>query len=167
MICLRTTTTCGPPEQDGGNCLFDSDCAFGLACLGPVDATGVCQPQGLAGSACDPERMSGLACPNRLGLYCQRSSPDAGTCASFGQADGAQPCADVDGVSTACVASGLCQKTPPDAGEGVCLAGVQTGQACDADAGPQCLSVARCVPASGSGTAGTCALPGSSTCQPE
>jgi hypothetical protein len=82
--------------------------------------------------------MSGLACPNRLGLYCQRSSPDAGTCASFGQADGAQPCADVDGVSTACVASGLCQKTPPDAGEGVCLAGVQTGQACDADAGPQC-----------------------------
>jgi hypothetical protein len=164
LTCLRETMTCGF-QSASGSCLVEGDCQFGFACLDPYGDGGVCVVAGDAGTPCDVEKLSGPACPGRLGLYCQRVPPDGGVCALLGLGDAGDACGNVQGVGTVCVQSGICQKPSPDAGEGTCLGYASDGTACDSDGGPDCLPLAKCVPSSDAGTAGTCQEPAKVACQ--
>jgi hypothetical protein len=69
----------------------------------------------------------------------------------------------VSGLYTICTQSGLCQKAA-GSNQGTCLGSASDTQACDIDAGPDCLPDAKCVPTSPSGTAGVCTEPAPASC---
>jgi hypothetical protein len=165
LVCLRATSTCGTPSSDGGPCVSEGDCQFGLACLEPFGDGGFCVPAGTLGGTCDPAKTTGPVCPARLGLYCSAVSADGGTCTALAGTTVGQPCGNVAGVGTICQQSGTCQRVLPDSGMGVCVGYAADGTACDNDGGPQCLPLSRCVPSTDAGTSGICRQPAAVECQ--
>jgi hypothetical protein len=116
-------------------------------------------------AACDSAHATLAGCDPDLGLVCIPTVPDGGvadggteptigTCQSVILAAAGAACGDVGmpiTSATECNAGGLCVKK-------VCVAPVKVGVACDAVAGPPCLSPAVCVNA-------VCTEPDATKCQ--
>lgn len=165
-----TSGTCAQRVADGGSCLPGTlPCEAGDTCVGSNEKTmtqGTCKPVGkTVGAACDGSRQTMASCDADMGLACIPTAKGSaiGTCQNVtlvgtGATCGALGSAPITGFAV-CQAGGLCQN-------GTCLAPAADGAACDSNptVGPVCLAPARCVP-SGSGTAGTCQMPNSMTCQ--
>lgn len=175
LTCTKTNV-CAGLGVAGGACDDARPCGYGTACIGQTKtAPGSCVASATTvGAACDPKRDTGVSCQGTLGLYC---APDA-TCqpeivANAGQACGRLAVVDAgappDGgggksfnVAT-CAAGGAC--VPAGNASGTCSAPAADGSACDREIGPPCLAPARCVVTTDGGSAGTCVLPGTATCQ--
>lgn len=163
LTCTQDTQTCVVLAAQGAACGKGAPCGTGLSCVGADAATstqGTCQAAGTqAGATCDPQLKTAAGCSRDAGLTCNAQSKQ---CATITVVGGSQPCDDVNNQAQLCSAGGQCTETA--AGKtGTCTAAAADGAACDTQAGPPCLSPARCI-ASGTGTAGTCQLPTASAC---
>jgi hypothetical protein len=174
---IGTNSTCGACSTlaaAGGTCTTDSGCAYGLACNG-----GLCSADASAGATCDTTHVckatlacvngtcatpleAGAACPavggpgcdTLKGLYCNTSK----VCASYAFANAGQPCGLVSASSYAvCAGGGFC-KGAAGLTPGTCEATAADGAACDAVAGPTCMSPATC-------TSGVCKITDPSSCK--
>jgi hypothetical protein len=174
--CNTGTSTCGACSTvaaAGSACTSDNGCDYGLSCQNSVctaygasgatcDAThackatlacvnGTCATPLEAGAACPT--IGGAGCDTLKGLYCNTNK----VCATYSFANAGQPCGLVSAQNyVVCSGGGFCKGagalTP-----GTCEAPAADGAACDAVAGPTCLSPAIC-------TSGVCKLDDPSTC---
>jgi len=172
-----TTGTCVAYAASGAACLADSQpCGAGLSCVGENVASGTmgtCQAAAATvGAACDGSSKTMASCDNDLGLVCIPAAKGSavGTCQNITLAATGAACGDVGAMPitgfAACAAGGQCMKVGT-ATTGTCVAPAADGAACDNDPtmGPPCMTGAKCVvPASSSGTAGTCMTPNASSC---
>ena len=163
LACVTSTQLCQAPVQASGACNAGLPCAEGLACVGATaSADGTCQAEvATLGTACDPQRKTGPDCSAVAGLTCDTA---AKMCVAQPVVAAGQPCGLVGTVRTACAAGATCQITAP-ATEGTCVAPANDTEACDPSVGIGCIIPAKCVPTTTTGTAGTCQLPGSATCE--
>jgi hypothetical protein len=160
-----TSGTCAAYVASGDMCLSGvNPCASGLACVGDdttAMTTGTCQATEAAlGAACDGSRKTAPNCEAGLGLVCIPTAKGSsiGTCQNIQLVAPAATCGDLG-------AAPITGFADCEAG-GVCVAAAADGAACDSDPtkGPPCLAPAKCVPASATGTAGTCTVPDATTC---
>jgi hypothetical protein len=69
-------------------------------------------------------------------------------------------CGTLNGIDVPCASAATC-----GSGSGaICIATAGDGSDCDPDQGVNCFTPARCVPAGSGSSAGTCVLPGTTTC---
>jgi len=185
--------TCHAPAMPGDPCQVSSQCQYSMDCPVVAPATsGVCTVRGGLGAACD-DRLpcdGGLACigsnsatmvmgtclagQTTTGVTCNsQSGPGcdgelylhctSGTCQAEPLVADGQPCGDVGPAYVPCDAGGLCVK-PAGSQTGTCVGAAPVGAACDSVLGPPCLSPAKCISASGTGTSGTCRSPDPASC---
>ncbi len=161
MVCVASTMQCQVPLGQGGSCNKSMPCGVGLACVGSTaTANGTCMPQGsTVGATCDVRNMTAPTCSPTAGLTCDTST---NTCQVEQLVGTGQQCGVVGTVVVGCSAGGFCQR-PTGSATGTCVAPATDGGACDTANGPDCIPPARCI-TSGTGTAGTCQLPGSMSC---
>jgi len=169
LQCVSGTQKCAAPVAKDGACDSDNPCASGLSCVGSKQGQnptkGACLLAGtMVGAACDPKRQTAARCENALGLVCDGTT---NKCVAAAMAAAGEPCGNVSGVRTACKAGGQCVLPAGMSGaqaEGTCVAPAADGAACDTNAGPPCLSPAKCVVSADGGTLGTCAVADPSKC---
>ena len=159
MVCVAGTQQCEVPVASGAACSSSIPCAQGLACVGGT--TGTCMAEGeTVGAACDVRRLTAPDCDAAAGLACDRSS---NTCVMQPLAPAGATCGEITTVFTACMSGATCVRAAGST-TGTCIAPAADGAACDSVSGPGCLFPARCVPSAAGASAGTCQLPGSTTC---
>jgi hypothetical protein len=159
FTCTTDTQQCEVAGGQGAPCGTGAPCRDDMACVGSVpDAgtPGTCQADVTTqGAPC----TSPPGCYFYGGLTCD---PGSKQCAPIQLAPAGQPCGLVGGQQANCLA-GECEgnsgPTP-----GTCVTYPQLGQACDIASGPICMPPGRCIVGSGSGTAGTCAVPDGTAC---
>lgn len=166
LFCTEDTQTCVVVAAQGAACGKGAPCGASLFCVGENATKGVqgtCQPAvAQAGASCDPTGQSGPGCDHNQLLACNTQTKQ---CATLTVAGSGQPCGtnDVDGQTALCGAGGVC--TGASTGKpGTCTAAAADGAACDAQSGPGCMLLSRCVSAGDGGTAGTCQT-SSASCQ--
>jgi hypothetical protein len=126
--------------QEGGACLVQGLCDFGLVCIASVCS----RPKGAGASCAAPNE-----CDISQSLVCLNATCQMPTWVQPGSA-----CHDPDQLCSggACIATGIDVNGP-----GICMAWAADGSACDPVKGPPCLAPALCL-------AGKCQPPGV-TCQ--
>jgi hypothetical protein len=159
MVCVASTMQCQVPGAASAACSAQLPCATGLACVGATTtAMGTCMQQvATADLACDNTLKTAPDCDPSAGLTCNTMTK---TCVQQPIVAAGQPCGLVNNVPTACAGGARCFGA---AGAKMCVAPAADGAACDTMVGPDCIAPARCV-TGGTGTAGTCLLPGSQSC---
>jgi hypothetical protein len=166
VVCTSDTQTCVVVAASGGACGTGQPCGVGLSCVGS-DATtntqGTCQPDSeTVGAVCDPLLKAGGhgGCDRANGLVCNSMTTQ---CAAIAVATAGQPCGDVNDQNSPCGTNGVCMGasgTTP----GTCTGAAADGTGCDTTAGPGCLDLSRCILGADGGTAGTCAMNGTTSC---
>ena len=162
LRCVASTELCQAPVPAAGACGRGVPCGDGLACVGAtmMMANGTCMADvATAGGACDPQRRTGPDCNPDLGLACDTVSLQ---CVAQPIAVAGASCGALGTVTTRCGQGATCAIATGTTG--ACVAPAVDGAACDPVAGPDCEVPARCVPTTPPGTAGTCELPGSTSC---
>ncbi len=159
--CDSNNSLCEALAESGAACNPTTPCDHALACVGDTKTTnGTCKPQIVTlGAACDATRKTAATCDADDGLTC---STTTNKCVAQPLVAAGQPCGAINGGDTECTAGATCV-IPSAATTGTCVAPAADGAACDTKAGPGCFDPARCIP-TGTGTAGTCKLPGSQAC---
>jgi hypothetical protein len=176
QVCFSATTasgtptlTCLTPSGAGGACDRTQPCITDFNCVGAVNTPtnptmGMCVAAiNTAGAACDPIQRTMAGCDRNMGLFCNTTSKSC-TAITYA-ADGAACGIGSDGSLVDC-ANGTCFGSTiigANPTMGTCKANAADGAACDTNNGPDCLSPARCVTASGSST-GTCELADGKAC---
>lgn len=127
---------CVLPIEEGGACDAQNLCAVSLRCV-----EGKCARLARAGDACDP---AGLDCNFFEGLTCD---PASGKCAPVKLAPAGEPCGPINGELITCGAGAVCSP------QGVCVAPLPDGAACNAQSESACAPPATCI-------GGTCTIPG-------
>jgi hypothetical protein len=151
LFCSGTTGQCTAHSTVGQACDSLHDCVNGLGCVMGVCQNGVSVP----GATCISP-PNGPGCDLRVGLECNGMT---GTCAPVQLAGYGQPCGFLSEEEVPCAAGGTCI-------DGVCTVLGAEGAECDVIAGGSgCISPARCVLDSDSGTRGTCQIPNGTLCQ--
>jgi hypothetical protein len=166
--CSARTQTCQVLGKVGMSCDNDTaPCEFALSCVKTVStaAMGTCIVQTQeANQACGG--TSGQ-CEASKGLACQGATPTTRTCVPAVIVGDGQACGALTMGSVSC-AAGTCYNAAGTVAlstdVGTCKADAADGQPCDLDAGPNCLTPARCV-VTGGGSAGVCTLPAGSICE--
>ncbi len=160
--CVAGNMQCQTDGSAGASCDKDHPCAYLLSCVTAAGASsGTCQLSGAtAGAACDNKRQTLPACAASQGLFCEAASK---TCKALTYVNAGNPCGFVNGTTVACTSAATCFGAM-GATPGTCKALAKEGQPCDTAAGPGCVAPGRCVTGSATSTAGTCALPDSTTC---
>jgi hypothetical protein len=158
QVCVSTTSLCENYVHLGGVCNDQFPCGVDLACVGATaNAMGTCQaPSSTAGGTCP--------CDGTQGLSCDSTSMK---CVATPFVAAGMPCGRVNGVFVGCAGAGVCYAATHVAGAGEtgqCQTPAADGAACDTTVGPPCLSPARCVTTSGTAGAGTCLVPGATSC---
>lgn len=161
MLCVTATMTCQVPVAQGGACSTSLPCIEGQSCVGATaTAMGTCMAQGTTvGATCDARQMTGPNCSAPAGLTCDRTN---NMCVTQQLVAAGQQCGVVNGVDIGCLAGATCQRAAASP-TGTCVAPAADGAACDSANGPFCTTPAKCI-TTGTGTAGTCQLPGSASC---
>jgi hypothetical protein len=153
LTCTNDTLQCEPYANQGDACGTGMPCLDGLDCAG-----GTCQPEvATQGAPCTTHP----GCDFYAGLTCDTQSQQ---CVAVQLAGNGQPCGAVNGQGVSCNA-GLCVESSGSS-SGTCVAYAQLGAPCDLASGPGCMTPARCIVSSGSGTstAGVCAVPDATVC---
>lgn len=164
LVCVASTQLCQAPVAIGGMCSRELPCADGGTCVGAnaqQNILGTCTADASAvGATCDGKHKTAPDCSADLGLACDSTTNQ---CATLPLAAAGQPCGQLGTTVTRCTGGATCAIA---AGQmaGTCVAPAADGAACDTAAGPGCLTPARCIATTAGGTAGTCQLPGSTTC---
>ena len=165
LVCVAATSLCQSPVVANGACSRDLPCADGLTCVGAnaqTSTTGLCTPEvTTANGACDPKHKTGADCSADAGLACDTTTT---TCVAQPLVAAGMVCGPINGITTKCSGAATCV-IPGNQTTGTCVAPAADGATCDTVAGPTCFTPARCVSTTAGGTAGTCQLPGSPTCQ--
>ena len=161
LICVASTQMCEVARDANQACDKTQPCANGLNCVGATaTASGTCKPQvESVGGTCDPTHKTTVDCDDDAGLTCNTTTLK---CVTQPIAQVGQACGPNNGVRTACASASSCVIQTGQT-IGTCVATAADGGACDTDVGPNCFFPAKCVV--GTGTAGTCQLAGSMTCQ--
>ncbi len=144
LIC--SDGACAAIAELGAACGNGRVCDEGLTCVGGTCVAGAATQ----GAMCS---FTGAGCDFRAGLACNAVS---GTCQTLAVVQPGQACGIVQDQLQLCIA-GACSR-------GTCAAFPGIGEACDAVAGPACMSFADCVITMDGGTTGTCQVPGSRQC---
>lgn len=155
LSCVKATMLCQAPVASGGACDRTMPCGTGLSCVGSTMTTmGTCMADATTvGATCDPQRKTGPGCDAGSGLACNTMTKQ---CVMQPDVAAGMPCGLIANVETRCAGGATCE-IPTGQTTGTCVAPAADGAACDATNGPDCLFPAKCV-------AGTCQLPGSSSC---
>jgi hypothetical protein len=163
LVCAPGNKLCAVPGAANAQCNETAPCSNGLTCVGTTkNNPGRCQPELTAANGqCDAKHNSRADCSADDGLACNANT---GRCVALGLAAAGGKCGEINNVKTVCTAGSECF-TPTGQQTGTCLAPAGDGSACNLTAGPDCLTPARCVPTGGTGSAGTCELPGLQVCQ--
>ncbi len=164
LNCVQSTMLCQAPVAEAGSCSRDMPCADGLTCVGTTvtpAVNGTCMVEvATAGGTCDPKHKTGADCSADAGLTCNTMT---NMCVAQPFVAAGMPCGVIDNVTTRCEAAATCVLATGTTA-GTCIATAADGAACDTAAGPDCLTPARCIVTNVGSTAGTCQLPGSTTC---
>jgi hypothetical protein len=166
--CSARTQTCLVLAKVGMSCDNDTaPCEFGLSCVKTVStaALGTCVAQTQeANQACGGNDGQ---CDNSKGLSCQGATPTTRTCVPAPLAGDGQACGDLTTGTVACT-QGNCYNAAGtialSTDVGTCKTDAADGQPCDLDAGPSCLTPARCV-VTGGGSSGVCTVPSGTICE--
>jgi hypothetical protein len=168
--CVNADNTCESVVSLNGACDSTHPCDSGLACVGSsATMMGTCQMGGsMPGVACGNGAPT-TACDNSLGLYCAGPAGSK-TCMPIALVGDGMSCGLLaDGSRVDCMAGDCYTATGAATGSavGTCKASVvetAANPACDTNLGPGCLAPARCVVATGGGTAGMCVVPVATMC---
>jgi hypothetical protein len=131
---------CAVIGKAGAGCDKNHPCSPDLSCLGAGSSQGSCTQAGGPGAQCDPKQQTKPGCDASHGLFC---NPYTSVCQIVTYAKGGEPCGVVGNGYALCTASAMCKLA--SAYSGTCLAAAADGAACDATAGPLCVSLAHCV----------------------
>jgi hypothetical protein len=162
QVCAPGNSLCADPGASGASCDENAPCGDGFTCVGTTKtAPGHCQPEiTTLGAACDALHNTRADCSADDGLACNTTTAK---CVALGLAGSGGQCGVVADVRTECTDGAQCF-IPTNQTVGTCSGPAADGSACNSATGPDCLTPARCIPPGGSGTAGTCQLPGSMSC---
>jgi hypothetical protein len=161
LICVTATETCQVPVEAGSACTKDLPCDNALTCVGSGSGSagsGTCVADiGSAGATCDHTHKTLPGCDADLGLFCDILTDQ---CVALTFADIGSACGTLNGIDVPCGSAATC-----GSGSGaICIATADDGGDCDPDQNINCFTPARCVPAGSGSSAGTCVLPGTTTC---
>jgi hypothetical protein len=159
LTCDGNNNLCEMAVGSGAACNPTTPCDHGLVCVGDTQQkNGSCKPViTTAGTTCDQTRKTAANCSGDGGLTCNTNT---NKCVVQPFVAAGATCGSISGVGTDCSGGATCV-IPTNQTTGICVAAAADGSACDVNKGPNCFNPARCIP-TGSGTAGTCQLPGSS-----
>jgi hypothetical protein len=162
LLCNTNLNQCVTPTQSGQPCNKNTVCEPGLSCVGATNIqNGTCMPQVTTlGGTCDYQRKIAPTCSAENGLTCNHAT---NRCVALPLVGAGSPCGVINNVENECTAGATCV-IPTNQTQGTCVAPPGDGSACDIKSGPDCFFPARCIPATMTGTAGTCQLPGTQSC---
>ncbi|HEY3804268.1 MAG TPA: hypothetical protein VGL61_16740 [Kofleriaceae bacterium] len=159
LVCDNSNHLCEAPAAQGKTCNNATPCQHGLICVGAT--SGTCQPQVTTlNGACDPTHKTKANCNADDGLTCDEGNDK---CVAQPLVAVGSACGIVNNVDNACTGGATCL-IPNGQTKGTCQAPAADGSACNINTGPDCFTPARCVPNPPTGSAGTCQLPGTTSC---